>query len=200
MKQTLLITAMIALTCTLAGCGKDYANATVKSLLDETALQKENTWCGQQPHPDLIKGCASADAAKWIMRDPANLAMVDKPEPWPNKDTAFFQSVIDATNASQQLPNAEQNVTMAERGAKAVKSDYAKKIAQTAEQNLVKLKNTIATVPANSLNAYKEESSWCSIQQAYQLGEAPYWGNQRDLNKISSSCAAISKAVMPGGF
>ena len=109
MKQ-ILITAMIALIGALAGCGKsvnlieDKATASVKSLLTQQAYQDEMNWCGQQPRPDLIQGCKNAEAASWLMKDPNRLAQIDKPEPWPNKSTAFFQGDLNVQIEKSSAP------------------------------------------------------------------------------------------------
>lgn len=196
MKQTLLIAAMLALFGTLAGCGigKDKTTASVKSLLSQQAFQEEMNWCGQQPRPDLIQGCKNAEAANWLMKDPARLAKIDKPEPWPGKDTAFFQSVINAPFAKQQL-ESEEKLANAKVGGFITALDV-----QRAKAKVTELKKTISAVPANAKQAYGEESGWCNIQLAFQTGESPSWENQKDLSKISTTCAAVSKAAMPGAF
>jgi hypothetical protein len=199
MKHTLIITAMIAVIGTLSGCGvggigEDKATASVKSLLTEQANQNEMNWCGQQQRPDLIQGCKNAEAANWLMKDPARLAKIDKPEPWAGKDTSFFQAVINAPFAKQQL-DSEEKLANAKVGGFITAADV-----QRAKDKVVELKNTIAAVPANAEHAYGEESDWCKIQLAYQTGESPTWENQKDLTKISPTCAAVSKAAMPGAF
>ena len=184
---------------TLSGCGKggigeDKATASVKSLLDQQAFQAEMNWCGQQPHPDLIQGCKNAEAANWLMKDPARLAQIDKPEPWPGKDTAFFQSVINAPFAKQQL-ESEEKLANAKVGGFITALDV-----QRAKGKAAELRNTISAVPANAAHANNEESNWCDIQLVFQTGESPSWENHKDLSKISPTCAAVSQAAMPGAF
>ncbi len=193
MKQTLLITAMIAIIGSLAGCGQNKATASVKSLLTQDAYQKEENWCGQQAHPDLIQGCKNADAANWLMKNPKLLALTTAPEPWPNKDATFFQSVIDATNAKPQL-ESEEKLAAAKVGGFISSLDV-----QRAKDKVASLNKAIAAVPDNASNAYQEESNWCGVQLAYQFGENPMF-NQKDLGKISPGCDAANKASAPGGF
>ncbi len=195
MKQTLLITTMIALIGTMAGCskGEDKSTASVKSLLDQKTYQAEMNWCGQQAHPDMIQGCKNTDAAGWLLKNPNLLAMTTSPEPWPNKDTAFFQSVMNVPFEKQQLQTEEGSANAKVGGY--VTEEYV----QTAKNKVDELKKMIAAVPANALNAYKDESSWCGAQLAYQFGENPMF-DQKDMTKISPSCAAAANAMMPGGF
>ena len=109
MKRIIMTTTAVLIVGVLAGCSKggntntetsavteDKATASIKSLLTEQAYQDEMNWCGQQPRPDMIQGCKNAEVAGWLMKDPARLAQIDKPEPWPGKDTAYFQDDLNA--------------------------------------------------------------------------------------------------------
>jgi len=177
MKQTLLITTMIAMVAALAGCGKttnilgtDKASVTLKDLLaSQQAYLNEKNWCGQQPNPGLIQGCENLAMVDWMNKSSKLLALTTSAEPWPNKDEAFFKSTIKANNA-QYYPVTPESTKI------------------------------IASVPANAIHAYSEEINWCGVQAAYKLSLAPIDNSisgtpmfdHSTLSQVSPTCKIVS--------
>ncbi|MGC9225535.1 MAG: hypothetical protein ACP5E2_16620, partial [Terracidiphilus sp.] len=65
----------------------------------------------------IERKCAQADAAKWFLKNPDELALVNKPEPWPGKDRDFFQASANASMSGTRIVQSKVSVTPAEKDA-----------------------------------------------------------------------------------
>jgi pectin methylesterase-like acyl-CoA thioesterase len=193
MKRSVLLAALLC-AGVLAGCGKQEGSADSLAGLvkDSGALAKLKDWCNANAYRILSTGdqagydkCNLADTATWFVKNPDMLALVKKPEPWPGKTTAFFQSAMQANSDALMLPSQEQ-------------TDLNFKIDPAKDAVLKKYHAQIAAVPSSAIHAWQEESAWCEAQFTWKTGHRPKDGATFD--QISPACDAASKVKIGGAF
>ncbi|QVN18970.1 hypothetical protein [Burkholderia pyrrocinia] len=158
----------------LSGCSKDKGSANLADLLKNPAsIQEELNWCGQQPNPQLIKGCKNANAANFVIGHPVVLAAWDKAEPWPNKGHEFFVKARVAEMAQSQLDSG--------------KITYV----SSRERAIEQLKELVSAIPAEQRHAQEEEDAWCTVQ-AIKAQEAAEKNNEPPAPVAAESCKVVS--------
>lgn len=193
MKRYVLV-CVLACAAALAGCGKQEGSpdSLAQLVKDPAALAKLTDWCGANAEKILqtddktgLDKCNLADTAAWFVKNPDVLALVTKPEPWPGKQTSFFQSAMQANTAAVLLPSQEQ-------------TDRNFKIDPAKDGVMKKYRAQIAAVPSAAIHAWQEESAWCAAQFTWKTGHRPRDGATFD--QVSPACAAASKVQIGGAF
>ncbi len=193
MKRSVLL-AVLLCAGVLAGCGKTSGSpdSLADLVKDPAALTKLEDWCNANAEKILQGGdqagfdkCNLVSTAAWFVKNPDMLALVKKPEPWPGKTTAFFQSAMQANSAALMLPSQEQ-------------TDRNFKIDPAKDAVLKKYRAQIAAVPSSAIHAWQEESAWCEAQFTWKTGRRPKDGSP--FSQISPACDAASKVQIGGAF
>jgi hypothetical protein len=160
MKRISLIILAGLVAAALAGCSIDHS--TGRSVryyaLHQQVLSNEIAWCQKQGMPGAFLGCRHANAAANIV-DMGLLRWVNKPEPWPGRDTAFFKTVAAVGKAEMALPSDKEVLIEVSEGMGYGPSDVRRAHAQIAADE-----RAITAVPASERNAVQEERDWCETR------------------------------------
>ena len=155
---TLIVAGLVA--AALAGCSIDHGTGRSARYyaLHQQVLSNEIAWCQKQGMPSAFLGCRHADAAAHIV-DMGLLKWVGKPEPWPGRDVAFFQTVAAVGKAEMNLPSDRAVLIEVSDG-----MGYGPRSIRQARAQIAADERAIAAVPASERNAVQEERGWCEAR------------------------------------